>query len=208
MASHHASAIRHLQQADARLAEIIRRVGPCRLQARGGRFDVVARSILAQQISVAAARTIVRRLKGQLPGRRISARGIAELSDEQLQAAGISQQKRSYLRDLSERTLDGRLNFRRFPRLDDHVVVAELIQVKGIGRWTAQMFLLFGLGRPDVFAADDLGLQNAIARLYSPGERPSRETAEQISVSWSPWRSIASWYLWRSLELTSAAQTS
>ncbi|MEQ9408229.1 MAG: DNA-3-methyladenine glycosylase 2 family protein [Fuerstiella sp.] len=203
MASGHQNAVRHLQQVDERLKVVIRAVGACRFEPAGGRFEVLARSILAQQISVHAARTIFTRLRRQLPGRRVSARGIAQLSDEQLQAAGISSQKRGYLRDLTNRTLSGQVSFRRLPRLSDDAVIEELIQVKGVGRWTAQMFLQFGLGRPDIFAPDDLGLQNAMKRLYASGADLSRDDMVQIASAWSPWRSIASWYLWRSLELDS-----
>ena len=203
MPSGHAAAVRHLRKADSTLAEVMRLVGPCRLQPTGGRFEILGRSILAQQISVAAARTIHRRLRQCLPGRRLSARGICELTDEQLQSVGVSKQKRTYLRDLAEHTMDGRLNFRQLCRLDNDDVIEKLVQVKGIGVWTAQMFLLFGLGRPDVFAPADLGLKNAVAELYFDGRVPTEQELEQTAEPWAPWRSIASWYLWRYLDLDS-----
>ena len=183
------------------MADVISRVGECRLQRRGGRFDVLARSILSQQISVQAARTIRRRLQRLLPGGRISAVGIDRLSDEQLQAVGISSQKRGYLRNLTGHVLAGTVNFRRLARIPDEAVITELTAVKGVGRWTAQMFLLSGLGRPDIFAPDDLGLRNSIRALYGLGAKPTTEQLEEIAENWAPHRSVASWYLWRSLDM-------
>ncbi len=197
----HAAAIHHLRGRDSTMAAVIRRVGQCQLTRRGGRFDVLARSILSQQISVQAARTIRRRLQRLLPGGRISAVGIDRLSDEQLQAVGISLQKRGYLRNLTSHVLAGTVNFRRLARIPDEAVITELTAVKGVGRWTAQMFLLSGLGRPDIFAPDDLGLKNAIRRLYGLGVKPPREELEGIAENWAPYRSAASWYLWRSLDM-------
>jgi len=197
----HNAAARHLRKADRRLRSVINQVGPCQLAARGGRFELLARSILSQQISVAAARTIRRNLQSQLPGRRLSATALAALSDADFQAAGVSRQKRGYLRDLAVRVTGGQLSFRRIAKLDEVAVIEELTQVKGIGVWTAQMFLMFGLGRPDVFAPDDLGLRNAMIRIYDL-QQPSKDELVNIAEVWSPWRSVASWYLWRSLENT------
>jgi DNA-3-methyladenine glycosylase II len=183
------------------MADVIRRVGECQLKRRGGRFDVLARSILSQQISVQAARTIRRRLQRLLPGGRISAVGIDRLSDDQLQSVGISLQKRGYLRNLTSHVLGGTVNFRRLARIPDEAVITELTAVKGVGRWTAQMFLLSGLGRPDVFAPDDLGLKNSMRALYDLGAQPKTEQLEEIAANWAPFRSVASWYLWRSLDM-------
>ena len=183
------------------MADVIRHVGACQLTRRGGRFDVLARSILSQQISVQAARTIRRRLQGLLPGRRISAAGIDRLSDADLQSVGISQQKRGYLLDLTGHVVAGTVNFRRLARSSDEAVITELTTVRGVGRWTAQMFLLSGLGRPDIFAPDDLGLKNAIKSLYGLSGRPTTEQLEEIAECWAPYRSVASWYLWRSLDM-------
>ncbi|HIK96115.1 MAG TPA: DNA-3-methyladenine glycosylase 2 family protein [Planctomycetes bacterium] len=183
------------------MADVIRRIGHCQLKRRGGRFDVLARSILSQQISVQAARTIRRRLQRLLPGGRLSATGIDRLSDDQLQSVGISLQKRGYLRNLTGHVLDGTVSFRRLARIPDEAVIAELTAVKGVGRWTAQMFLLSGLGRPDIFAPDDLGLKNAMRALYGLGAKPSTEQLEAIAENWAPYRSVASWYLWRSLDM-------
>ena len=154
----HRVAIQHLKKADAKLAGVISRVGPCGLKRKGGTFGLLADSIISQQISTHAARTIRKRLRAAMPSGRITADGVLRLTDEELRAAGISPQKQSYLTDLAEQTMDGRVNFRRLARIEDDRVIDELTQVKGIGRWTAQMFLMFGLGRPDVFAPADLGL--------------------------------------------------
>ena len=170
------------------------------MTVESGGYNILVRSILSQQISLAAARTIRGQLQDLLPGRRFTAASIQALTDKELQTAGVSKQKRGYLRDLTRCTLDGSINFRRISGKSDDDAIAELTQVRGIGRWTAQMYLLFSLGRPDVFAADDLGLQNAITALYSLPEKPKRAELEAISAPWSPHRSIASWYLWRALD--------
>jgi DNA-3-methyladenine glycosylase II len=193
-------AVRRLSKADRVLGNVIRDVGPFALKTEPGGYDVLVRSILSQQISTAAARAIRSRLQELLPSKKIAAKAIDGLSDEQLQSAGISQQKRSYLRDLTRRTLDGTINFRTIVSRSDEDVIETLTQVKGIGRWTAQMYLMFSLGRPDVFAVGDLGIRNAMIRLYSLDEKPTLSQLEVIAEAWAPHRSIASWYLWRSLE--------
>ena len=161
---------------------------------------MLVRAILSQQISVAAARTIRERVQAMLPGGRFVPAAMQALSDEQLQAAGVSAQKRKYLRDLTRCTLDGTVNFRRMSRLTDDDIIEELTQVKGIGRWTAQMFLLFSLGRPDVFAPDDLGIRNSMIRLYGLESEVPRSELEEIADLWRPHRSVACWYLWRALD--------
>jgi DNA-3-methyladenine glycosylase II len=139
-------------------------------------------------------------LQALLPTGKLTAKNLDALSDDQLQSVGVSRQKQTYLRHLTSCTLDGTINFRRIAKESDDDAIAELIQVKGIGRWTAQMFLMFSLGRIDVFASDDLGLSNAIQKLYELPEKPSRAELEQHADKWRPYRTIASWYLWRSLE--------
>ena len=182
------------------MADIIRRVGAFKLKPSRDRYPLLVRSILSQQISVAAARTIRNRLLDRMPNRRVSAVEVCKLSVDELRAVGISRQKASYLLNLSQHVQSGELNFRRIARLDNESVIAELIKVKGIGRWTAQMFLVFGLGRPDIFAPDDLGLRAAIRNEYELDEMPTNTVASEIAERWSPYASIASWYLWRSLE--------
>jgi DNA-3-methyladenine glycosylase II len=196
-----ARSLKMLRKTDPVLGDVIRRVGPCTLKLNRGGYEIVVRALLSQQISVAAARTIRGRLQALLPGGKIRPSPMAALSDAQLQSVGISRQKRGYLNDLTRCTLDGTLSFRRIAKLPDEAAIAELTQVKGVGRWTAQMYLIFSLGRPDVFAPDDLGLQNAVRRLYSLPQPARRPDFEQLAARWAPYRSVASWYLWRSLEL-------
>ena len=195
----YAVAVRHLRRVDPVMRCVVDQVGPCQLRPQGARFHLLARSILSQQISTSAAATIRRRLLAQMPSRQLSAQGLLQLSDADFHAVGVSRQKRSYLRDLAERSMQGEVGFRRFSRMHDEDIISELVTVKGIGRWTAQMFLMFGCGRPDVFAPDDLGLKNAMIRLYALDD-PDRNKLCEIASVWRPWRSIASWYLWRSLD--------
>ena len=191
----------HLSRVDPVMRRLMRQVGQCGLHPQGARYSVLVRSILSQQISVHAAQTIRRRLQRLLPSRHISARNIGTLSDQQLQAAGISRQKRLYLSHLTELTLDGTLNFRSLATTpNDEDIISTLVQVKGVGRWTAQMFLLFGLGRLDIFAANDLGLRKAIATHYDLPATPTYQDYDGVSQQWIPFRSVASWYLWRSLD--------
>ena len=192
--------LRVLCKNDPALAGVVRSVGPFTLKPDPGGYEILVRSILSQQISVAAARTIRGRLQALLPAGKLTAKNIDALSDDQLQSVGVSRQKQAYLRHLTSCTLDGTINFRRIAKESDDAAIEELIQVKGIGRWTAQMFLMFSLGRIDVFAPDDLGLRNAIQKLYELPEKPSRSELEQHADKWRPYRTIASWYLWRSLE--------
>ncbi len=192
--------IRHLRKQDPIMGEVIRAVGRFTLKPRKQGYEILVRSILSQQISTSAASTIRNRLQDLLPGRRILPAALDAISDEQLQAVGISQQKRTYLRDLTRCTLDGSISFKRIRKASDEEAIEELIQVKGIGRWTAQMYLIFSLGRLDVFAPDDLGLRNAVDRLYDIPEQAPRKHYDELAMIWSPYRSIASWYLWRSLE--------
>jgi len=194
------AAIQFLRQADPIMASVIDRTGPFGLKVRKNGYPVVVQSILSQQISTAAAQTIHRRLQELLPGKKIRPLVLQALTDEQFRAVGVSPQKLASLRDLTQKTLDRTISFRRISRAADEEAIAELIQVRGIGRWTAQMYLMFSLGRPDVFAPDDLGLRNAIARLYELPQAPKRQHFEDLSEMWRPWRSVASWYLWRSLD--------
>jgi len=199
-------AVRHLKRQDTVLRGVIEQVGPLRLKSAGVGYAVLVQSIISQQISTAAAATIGQRLRQLAGGGELSAEWVAELSDTQLKSVGISPQKLSYLRDLTRCTLEGVISFRLISRKSDEAAIEELTQVRGIGRWTAQMYLIFSLGRPDVFAPDDLGLRNAMQRLYGLGEKPGRLELERLAERWRPWRSAASWYLWRSLEFTDPAE--
>lgn len=194
------SALRHLRASDPVMKELIRRVGPFRLRTQNDRFGILARSIISQQISGIAADSIRRRLEARLAPSRISAESIHRLSLEEMRAVGLSPQKAAYMRDLAERTVAGHVQLRTIGRLSDEAVIEHLVQVKGIGRWTAQMFLIFSLGRLDVFPHDDLGIRSAIRRFYKLDELPDRQTSFRIAEPWRPYASIASWYCWRGCE--------
>lgn len=162
---------------------------------------MLVRSIVFQQISGAAARTILGRLTEALPGKKLTPEGLAALSTEEYRLAGVSKQKGGYLQSLAALSLSGDLKLARIGRYADEDVIAQLTQVKGIGVWTAQMFLMFSLGRPDVLPWDDLGVRQAIRKLYGLAEMPTRAESERIAAPWRPYASVASWYCWRSLEI-------
>jgi len=194
--------IAHLKRVDPVLGAIIDRVGPCRLEARraGTHYDALVRSIVFQQLSGKAAGTIHRRLCELYPGKRPRAELVLTTDETALRAAGLSRQKIGYLRDLSSRVADRSLPLAHLGRLSDDEIIEHLVQVKGIGRWTVQMFLMFRLGRPDVLPELDLGVQNAIQRAYGLKTRPTPKDVLRIGEKWRPHASLASWYLWRSLE--------
>lgn len=196
-------AIAHLVAADPTLADVIRRVGQFRLVARsdGTHFDAVCRSIVYQQLSGKAAATIHGRVLGLYGGRAPLPHELAATSDEQLRGVGLSRQKLSYLKDLASRVATNELPIEALHELPDDEVIDTLVRVKGVGRWTAQMFLMFRLGRPDVLPELDLGIQNAIQRAYRLRKRPLPKRVIKIGAAWAPYRTVASWYLWRSLEL-------
>ena len=183
---------------------VIRQVGPCGLRLSRDRFQMLVRSILSQQISGHAARAIRERLEALVAPEPLTPQNLAALSAEQLRAVGISAQKGAYLLSLAQKVRDGELRLQTLGRLADEAVIEQLVQVKGIGVWTAQMFLIFSLGRPDVFPCDDLGVRQAIRKLYGLAELPDKETSTKIALRWRPYASIASWYCWRSLELPAA----
>ncbi len=192
---------RWIGKSDPVMRRLISQVGPFELRLERDRFWALARSIVSQQISVGAARTIQGRLKQLFAPEGFSPAGLLRLTPEELRACGISRQKSTYLLDLAEKTHSGEIELRRIGRLSDEQVIERLTQVKGIGRWTAEMFLIFSLGRLDVLPVDDLGVRNAIRLLYGLAEMPDKATCIQIASPWRPYASIASWYCWRSLEL-------
>jgi 3-methyladenine DNA glycosylase/8-oxoguanine DNA glycosylase len=200
----HAESIRHLKRVDPVLASIIDRVGPCRLETRreGTHFDALVRSIIYQQLSGKAAATIHARLMALYGNRPPTPAELLATPDEQLRAAGLSRQKLSYLKDLASKAESGivPLTPDAIDHLADHDIVDRLVQVKGIGRWTVQMFLIFRLGRRDVLPDLDLGIQNAIRRAYRMRKQPRPKDVLRIGEKWRPHASVASWYLWRSLE--------
>jgi len=194
------AALRHLRRADPVMRQVIRKAGPFALQRRRNRFRALVFSILSQQISTKAAAAIRGRLVHYLRPRQISAASIAQLTPEELRRIGLSSQKTRYLLDLATRVSSGDLRLNALARLPDQEVIDALTQVNGIGVWTAQMFLIFSLGRLDVFPYDDLGVRVAIRNLYGLSELPSKEVGHRIADAWRPYASVASWYCWRSLE--------
>lgn len=198
---HVRAALRHLRSADPVMGELIRRVGPFKLRTQTDRFAILVRSIISQQISTKAARAIHDRLAELLAPEKISAAGIHGLDLPQLRSVGLSPQKAAYLKDLADRIVAGQVRLNTIGRLTDEAVIEQLIQVKGIGRWTAQMFLIFSLGRLDVFPHDDLGIRSAIRRFYRLSDLPDKATSLRIAEPWRPYSSIASWYCWRGCEI-------
>lgn len=196
--------IRHLKRVDPVLAAVIDRIGPCRLEPRreGTHFDALVRSIVYQQLSGKAASTIHSRLQDLYGGRAPTPAELLATPDEQLRAVGLSRQKLSYLKDLAAKVEEGVVPLASdvIDHLDDDAIIDRLVKVKGIGRWTVQMFLMFRLGRRDVLPDLDLGIQNAIRRAYRMRKQPGPKDVLRIGEKWRPHASIASWYLWRSLE--------
>ena len=188
-------------KADPKLSVIIKRVGPCELHAFAPKdpFVTLCMSIASQQLSTKAAATIFKRFAELFPKRRPTPERVMTLTDDQLRACGFSRAKAAFVKDLAAHVLDGRLDLRRLKKHSDEDVMKQLVAVKGIGRWTAEIFLMFRLGRPDVLPADDLGLMNAVHRAYGLRKRPDAKKLRRMGETWRPYRSIAAWYLWQSL---------
>ena len=201
MANYSAS-VKYLKRVDPVLAGVIESVGPCRIRIseEGTHFHALTRSIVFQQLSGKAASTILSRVHALYPDNTPTPDALLATNDEQLRGAGLSRQKIGYLRDLSSKVTTGALPLDQVETMDDDDLIDHLVQVKGIGRWTAQMFLMFRLGRPDVLPELDLGIQNAIKRAYRKRKRPTPKQVASIGAKWAPHRTVASWYLWRSLE--------
>lgn len=193
------AAIQHLRRSDPTMKEIIRRVGPFTLKTHPDRFLLLVRSIISQQISVGAAKSIMARLESAVAPDKISAEELGRFDSDRLRTLGISPQKAGYLLDLTRRSISGDLQLGSIHRHPDDEVIEHLIQVKGIGRWTAQMFLIFGLGRIDIMPHADLGIQTAIRNNYRLRANPKPRKIDQLAKAWRPYCSIASWYLWQSL---------
>ncbi|MEE2643284.1 MAG: DNA-3-methyladenine glycosylase [Planctomycetota bacterium] len=199
-AQHIRAALTHLRKSDPRMKQVIREIGPFTHKLGKNRFSMLVDSILSQQISVAAARTIRQRLKDHLGESNFRAESLATCSVDELRSAGVSRQKAGYILDLAGKTVEGVVNFRGFAKLDNEQIIEQLTRVKGIGRWTAQMFLMFSMGRLDVFPVDDLGLQNAMKKIYGLDGPPQKETYLEIARAWHPYETVASWYCWQSLD--------
>ena len=193
---------RLLMRRDPILREAIKKIGPCLMadRQRKDHLTALVGAIVSQQLSTKAAATIFGRFTALFPEQHIpSAAAIDAISDQQLRIVGFSGQKVGYLRDLCARIADGRLNLDELDALDDEAVIERLVAVKGFGRWTAEMFLMFRLHRPDVLPAGDLGIVNAIQRLYGMRKRPKSDRILKMGEAWRPYRSVASWYLWQTL---------
>lgn len=206
-AQHIRQAQRHLRSHDPVMKAVLKQVGPFTLKLERNRLQALIRSIVSQQISTAAARTILARLQAATGGAPFSTAAIVELDVDSLRELGISRQKAGYLLDLCQRVESGALNLSQLHRLDDEAVIETLTEVKGIGRWTAQMFLIFSLGRLDIVAPDDHGLKTAQMKLYGLETLPDKSTFLQIAEPWRPFASVASWYCWRSLDLNLDSDT-
>jgi DNA-3-methyladenine glycosylase II len=192
--------VKHLRRADPVLRNVIRRAGPFTLKLRHDRFQALVFSIVSQQISGKAALSIRQKLIDRVGLKGLTPEGVSALSMEDLRAVGLSKQKASYIRDLAERVRAGAVPLRHLARLSDDDVIEALIQIKGIGVWTAHMFLIFSLGRLDVMPHGDYGVRSAIQKLYGLDALPDRATCHRIAEPWRPYASIAAWYCWRSLE--------
>ena len=192
-------AILHLRGSDPVLAAIIDRVGDSRIEFREPDFDTLVKSIVYQQLSGRVASVIFGRLMTAVGG-KLTPANILKLRPSQMRKLGLSTQKTAYIRDLARHTRDGRVVFEELRELSDGEVIERLTQVKGIGTWTVHMFLMFALRRVNVMPSGDLGIRNAIRKAYDLAELPTPKAIEEMSVRWHPYCTVASWYLWRSLE--------
>ena len=191
--------LEHFRERDPKMARVIQAVGPFGLKRNRNYFVVLCRSIVSQQISIAAADTIYARFQKLFDGKSPTPRRVAGLPENTLRAAGLSRQKASYMKDLSRRFLDGTIRTRQLNFLDNEAVIDRLTRVHGIGRWTAEMFLIFSLNRLDVLPVGDLGLLAAVQKIYGLKTRPDAKRVRAIGEKWSPYETIATWYGWRSL---------
>ena len=196
-------ALVHLRTADPVLAGLMDGVGPFRMEFREPTFDTLVRSIVFQQLSGRVARVIFGRLLEALGG-SVSPEGVLSLDVPKMRAIGLSGQKSAYIQDLARHTTSGEIVFEQLKRLRDADVIAVLTQVKGVGVWTAQMFLMFALQRPDVLPVADLGIRSAIRKAYELEELPTAAEVERIGQPWRPYCTVACWYLWRSLDTEAA----
>jgi DNA-3-methyladenine glycosylase II len=195
-------AILHLKKSDPVMRAIIDRVGAYKIQHREPSFETLVRSIVYQQLSGKVASVILGRLIALLPDGVVTPDAILKLTPARMRKAGLSKQKTAYIRDLARKTNKGHVKFEALPDLTDLEVIEHLTQVKGIGVWTAHMFLIFALRRPDVLATGDLGVRIAIQKAYELAELPLPKQVEELAAPWRPYSSVAVWYLWRSLDST------
>lgn len=199
MPAYWADACKHLVKKDRVMKRLIPQFADTCLPTRGDAFSTLARSIVGQQISVKAAQTVWRRFAALLP-EEVTPAQVLRLKVEDMRAAGLSPRKVEYLVDLSINFDAGRVHVQDWQAMGDEAIIAELITIRGIGRWTAEMFLMFYLTRPNVLPLDDAGLINGISRNYFSGEAVSRSDAREVAAAWAPYCSVATWYIWRSLD--------
>ena len=195
-------ACKHLGKRDRVMRKLIPRCGDGRLQSRGDAFTTLARSIVGQQISVKAAQSVWQRFAALVgePARHIAPAEVLALESAAMRSAGLSARKVEYLCDLAAHFKSGAVHVAQWQRMDDEAIIEELVAIRGIGRWTAEMLLIFHLMRPDVLPLDDIGLINGISVNYFSGEPVSRAEAREVGDAWTPFRSVATWYIWRSLD--------
>ncbi len=195
-------ACKHLSKRDRVMHKLIPKFGQTRLQSGGDAFTTLARSIVGQQISVKASQTVWDKLTAVLGAktRLISPASLLAAQPEPLRASGLSARKVSYLMDLAQHFEAGTIHVAQWQKMDDEVIIDELVAIRGIGRWTAEMFLIFHLLRPNVMPLDDLGLMKGIERNYFSGEPVSRAQAREVGEAWAPFKSVATWYIWRTLD--------
>lgn len=195
-------ACRHLKRNDRVMKRLIPRFGESRLQSRGDAFTTLSRSVVGQQISVKAAQSVWTRFAALASpeGGPLVPQAVTELDVPALRGAGLSARKAEYLLDLASHFAGGQVHVSQWAEMADEAIIEELVAIRGIGRWTAEMFLIFHLMRPDVLPLDDLGLIKGISLNYFSGETVSRAEAREVAEAWAPYRSVATWYLWRSLD--------
>ncbi len=195
-------ACRHLARRDRVMKKLIPRFGEARLQSRGDAFTTLARSIVGQQISVKAAQSVWERFVALLgaPSTRVAPAKVEGIEPARLREAGLSLRKAEYLLDLAQHFNSGAVHVAQWRQMEDEAIIEELVAIRGIGRWTAEMFLIFHLMRPNVLPLDDLGLLKGISQSYFSGEPVSRAEARELGDAWAPFRSVATWYIWRSLD--------
>jgi DNA-3-methyladenine glycosylase II len=192
-------ACRELMKHDRILKKLIPKYGSGFLVTRGDAFTTLARAIVGQQISVAAAQAVWDRVL-TASKKKVNPKNILELTVEELRAAGLSGRKVEYIRDLADHFASGRLHASQWKDMDDESVIKELSSIRGVGRWTAEMFLIFNMVRPNILPLDDVGLIKAISLNYFSGEPVSRHEAREVAANWAPWRTVATWYMWRSID--------
>ena len=188
----------HLIKRDRVMRRLVPQCGPVHLVSRGDPFVTLARSVVGQQISVKAAQSVWDRVAAQV--RRVTPAMLLKQSVDDLRACGLSARKVEYLQDLAQHFADKKVHVKAWGGMDDEAIIQELVAIRGIGRWTAEMFLMFHLMRPDVLPVDDLGLINGVRRLYFSNEQVTRSELRELAQAWAPYRSVATWYIWRSLD--------